>query len=262
MFLFLFCTRKPSTLDLLQNDRSTLTSSQWNLISNIIHVYDEQHSIVRMKCLIDQMSSLPPKLRSKLSNTSNIITQVFGSVEPLINRSLHLHSLPIDARRALIKHNMHIAGSLNQLFLFRELNVYKNPTILNALTVLYGHDVVRTCGRNIDECDPNGNLIKMLIFILVFSSNCSLVTYDDQEDIRTMSSSIHRIEIQNVYITAFWKYLVHLYGFEEAVVRFSSLMKLILNMLHIAEVIFSNGTHNQTVDAIVTQTERSLVIRN
>jgi len=215
-----------------------------------------------MKCLIEQICSLPPKLRSKPSNILDMLNQFFGSVQPLINRSLHLHSLPMDARRALIKHNMQTTGALNGLFLFRELNLANSSIIMNALTVLYGHDLARICVRNSYECDPNGNLIKMLIFILVFSGNCSMVKYDDQEDIRTMSSSAHRIEIQNMYITAFWKYLVYLYGFEEAVVRFSSLVKRILNMLHIAEVIFNNGTHNQTVDAIVTQTERSLVIGN
>jgi len=215
-----------------------------------------------MKCLIEQISCLPPKLRSKPSNALDIINQFFGSIQPLINRSLHLHSLPIDALRALIKHNMPMAGSLNGLFLFRELNLSNSSTIMNAVTALYGHDIARKCVRNSSECDPNGNLIKMLIFILVFSGNCSMVRYDDQEDIRTMSSSAYRIEIQNIYITAFWKYLVYLYGFQEAVVRFSSLVKLILNILSIAEAIFSNETHNRTVDAILTQTERSLVIGN
>jgi hypothetical protein len=215
-----------------------------------------------MKCLIDQMGSLPPKLRSKPSNTSDMISQVFGSVQPLINRSLDVHSLPTDACRALIKHNMHMTGALNGLFLFRELDLPNSSTIMHALTALYGHDVMRICVRNSYECDPNGNLIKMLIFILVFSGNCSLVTYDDQEDIRTMSSSIQRIEIQNVYITAFWKYLVYLYGFEEAVVRFSSMVKCVLHLLYTAELMFNNAIHSQTVDVIVAQTERSLVIRN
>jgi len=261
-FFFFFCTEKPSTLDLLQNDRSTLTTSQWNLISNVIHVYDEQHPFVRMKCLVEQISSLPPKLRSKPSNTSDMISQVFGSIQPLINRSLDVHSLSIDARRALIKHNMQTTGSLNGFFLFRELNLSNSSIIMNALTALYGHDLARTFVRNSYECDPNGNLIKMLIFILVFSGNCSIVRYDDQEDIRIMSSSARRIEIQNIYITAFWKYLVYLYGFQEAVVRFSSMVKCILHLLNTAELMLNNIIHNQMVDIIVTQTERSLVIRN
>jgi uncharacterized membrane protein len=215
-----------------------------------------------MKSLINQMDSLPPKLRSKLLNTSNIISQGFGGVQTLIEHSPHLDLLTIDARRALIKHNIYITGALNALFLTRELEVHNNLNVVNNVIALYGHDVTVASTRNREACDPNGNLIKILIFILVFAGNCSIVTFDDQEDIRTMSSAIFCVKIQNLYVTAFWKYLVYLYGFDEAVVRFSSLAKRILNIQHIAEMISNNGTRNQMVGKVVAETERCLIIRN
>ena len=253
---------QPFPLGLLQNDRSTLTSEQWNLISNIIHVYDEQICITRIKHLINQMCSLPPKLRFKQSETLNIVSQFFSNIQPLIEHSPHLHSLPIDARRALIKYNMYTTGALNGLFLVRELDLNSNSTYMNALIVVYGYDVTMMCTRNSQQCDPNGNLIKILIFLLAFSDNCSLVTFDNQHDIRFMSSSIQRFQIQNEYVTAFWKYLVYLYGFNQSVLRFSSLVKRILNVLYVAEVISNNVTHNQMIDSFVTETECSLIIKD
>jgi hypothetical protein len=77
-----------------------------------------------------------------------------------------------------------------------------------------------------------------------------------------MSSSIHRFQIQNEYVTAFWKYLVYLYGFDQSVLRFSSLVKCILNVLYVAEVVSNNVTHNQMIDSVVTETERSLTIQD
>jgi len=239
-----------------------LTSEQWNLISNIIHLYDEQHLIVEIKYSINQMCSLPLKLRSKLSKTSDLISKALGGVQIFIERSLHLQSLSNDARRALIKHNMHITGSLNTHFIFRELDLYNNLIIMNASTALYNSDVMTLFVRNSNACDPNGVLIKIFIFVLIFSINCSIVTFDDQEDLRTMSSSINLIEIQNIYVTAFWKYLVYLCGFDGAVIRFSSMIKHVLNILYMAEIALNNATHNQMVDALIAQTERSLKIIN
>lgn len=77
-----------------------------------------------------------------------------------------------------------------------------------------------------------------------------------------MSTSIYRFKIQNIYVTLFWKYLVYLYGFDEAVIRFSSLVKRILNLLNMAEIIFNNVAHNQIIDTVVTETERCLIIRD
>ncbi len=149
------------------------------------------------------MYTLPPKLRSKPSNTVYIISQAFGSLQPLIERSRDLYSLSTDTCRALIQHNMYTKGGFNTLFIFRELDLYRNFGIMNAYTALYGYDVAITSARNSDECDPNGNLIKMFIFILLFSENCSSFRFDDEEDIKTMSISMYRIEIQNMYVTAF-----------------------------------------------------------
>jgi hypothetical protein len=208
------------------------------------------------------MCSLPPKLRTKPSETLNIISNFFSSVQPLIEHSPHLHSLPIDARRALIKYNMYTTGTLNALFLFREFDISSNMTIMNGLIAFYGYDVTMMCVRDSQQYDPNGNLIKMLIFLLAFSDNCSIVTFDGEEGIEFMSSSIHRFKIQNVYVTVFWKYLLYLYGFEQAVIRFSSLVKRILNLLCMAEMICNHVTHTQLINNIVTETERSLIIHN
>jgi hypothetical protein len=194
--------------------------------------------------------------------TSDLISRAVGGVQKLIERCSYLQSLTNDARRALIKHNMHTTGSLNALFIFRELDLSNNLVMMNASTVLYNSDVTKLFVRNSNECDPNGVLIKILIFLLIFSSNCSIVIFDDQEDLRTMSSAINLIEIQNIYITAFWKYLVYLCGFDEAVVRFSSMIKLILNLLYMAELALNNENHNQMVDSLIAQTERCLKIIN
>lgn len=39
----------PQPMSLLRNDRSTLTDVQWNLLSNVVHVYDQESSSENFK---------------------------------------------------------------------------------------------------------------------------------------------------------------------------------------------------------------------
>ena len=212
--------------------------------------------------MINQLYSVPLKLRSKLVQTSDIVDQGYSGVQTLVERSSHLQSLSNDSRRALAKHNMYTTGAMNTLFLFRELGVYSNVIITNVLSALYSPDAVISCVQNSNAFDSNGILIKIFIFVLVFSSNCSVVLFNDQEDFQTMSSSLHLIEIQNIYVTTFWKYLLYLYGHDGAVLRFSGLIKRVLNVLHLAELILHNTMHSQMVNTLVTTTEHALIIKD
>lgn len=226
----------------------------------MIHIYDEQHCIPQIKRVFNEICSLPLKLRIKPTKIVDIINQLHNGVQPLAERSADLRLLPIDARRAAAKHNMYNSGSVNALFLFRELDLYNNPTLMDVVQNFYTNDIVRQFARNSHECDPNGTLIKIFLFLLIFSSNCSIVMFDEQEDLRTISSSIHLVEIQNLYVTMFWKYLLYLYGHDEAVRRFTGLIQRSLNILHIAELILNNTVHSQVIDTLIADTERSLII--
>ncbi|CAF2799668.1 unnamed protein product [Rotaria sp. Silwood2] len=251
----------PLPLSLLRNEHSTLTTNEWTLLSNFLHAFDEQNPATRIQNSLNELCSLPPKLRLKSSDTYNMVGQFFTGVQLLIEHSPDLYSLSIDARKALTKHNLSTVGAFNGIFLCRELDLFNNPVFFNACSLYYGTEFIWNCSRNSTRCDPNGSLIKMMLFVMTFSSNCSIVIFDDKEHITTMSKSIDLIRIQNLYVTVLWKYLVYLYGFKEAVRRFSYLVKNILDVIHMLELMPKNETHDLMVDAIATETERVLVIK-
>ena len=253
---------QPSPLGLLQNDRSILTTSEWTLLSNFIHIYDKQDSSRQIQNCLNQLSSLPPKLRLKSTDTYNMIGQFFTDIQSLIECSPDLSSIPVDARRALTKHNLNSTGSLNGIFVCREHDLLNNSIFLNACNVTYGVEFVQSCIRSAARCDPNGILVKIILFVMTFSSNCSIVIFDDQEDIITTSSSLDLIRVQDVYVTMLWKYLIYLYGFREATLRFSSLVKSIIDIIHILELMPENKTHKLMVETIVLETEHALRIED
>ncbi|CAF3404297.1 unnamed protein product [Rotaria sp. Silwood1] len=251
---------KPLPLGLLQNDRSILTTNEWTLLSNFLHTFDERNISKQIQCSVNELSSLPPKLRSKTSELTNLVRELYGSVGSLIERSPDFSSLLVHDRQVLTKNNLYITAMVNVFFLSRELNLIHNMTVFNASNQMCGSEFVMECCRIITRYDPNGSLIKIFIFILAFSSNCSIIKYDDQIDISIMSSSINLVRIQNEYVTVLWKYLVYLYGFKEAVLRFTCLVKNVLDLVNMLNQTPQTETRNHMVGTIVTETERILVI--
>ncbi|CAF4179284.1 unnamed protein product [Rotaria sp. Silwood2] len=251
---------RPLSLSLLRNDRSALTTNEWTLLSNFLHAFDQQNAFTRIQYSLAELSSLPPKLRLKLSEVTNVLRELFSNVGPIIERSPDFHSLPVDTRQLLINHNLFVTGAVNAFFLCREVDIFHNMTAFNASNQLYGSELIAECRRNIAQYDSNGSLIKIFIFILAFSSSCSIVKYDNQVNITIMSSSINLVRIQNVYATMLWKYLVYLYGFKEAVPRFTRLVKNVLDLIRILTWVTPNETRDLVVDSIVTETGRALVI--
>ncbi|CAF4365241.1 unnamed protein product, partial [Rotaria sp. Silwood2] len=250
----------PLPLGLLQNDRSTLTTNEWTLLSNFLHAFDEQNSSIRIQNSLNELCSLPPKLRLKPSELKNLIRELYSSIGPLIECSPDFHSLPVNVRQVLVKRNLYITGAMNGLFLCRELSVLNNVTVHNFYVQLYGCDYMIECHRNIAQYDSNGSLIKIFIFILAFSTNCSIVKCDNEGDISITSNPINLVSIQNVYATMLWKYLVYLYGFKEAALRFTRLVKSVLDLISMLNKAPQIETRHRIMDTIITETERTLVI--
>ncbi|CAF3275792.1 unnamed protein product [Rotaria sp. Silwood2] len=254
--------KSPLPLSLLQNDHSKLTTNEWTLLSNFLHLFEEQNPAIRIQHSLNELYSLPPKLRSKSSELLKPLRELYTCVGPLIERSPDFYTLHVHARQILIKQNLYITGVINGLFFCRELNIFHNMIALNASNQLFGSQFMIECHRKIAQYDPNGNLIKILVFILAYSSNCSVVKYDNQEDISIMPSSIDLVHIQNLYVTMLWKYLVYLYGFKEAVLRFTQLVKNVVDLIDMFNRMPPNETRDHMIDIVVSETERRLLIED
>jgi hypothetical protein len=213
-----------------------------------------------VKDIIVKKSSLPPKLRLKPEDTLNLLIQCFNNILPLMENSSDFRCLSNNARRALMLHNLYYTGALNGYFIARETDSFRNPTFMSSCSVLHGCDFMMKCAQDNQRLVPNGNLYKLMLFVLIFSSSCSIVIFNDKEDINTMTSSIELSRIQNVYATMLWKYLIYLYGFNGAVMHFSSMIKNIVDILIRANEASEHMAQKILFDRVVTQMERSLSI--
>lgn len=245
------------TLSLLENDHSTLTTNEWNLLSNVIYAYDDINTIPHIKYLLEQQSTLPLKLRLKSSTTFDIIKIFFSIFQPFLERIPHFHQLSIDLCQLLIRHNSTVFGTLNSFFIMRETKALEYQAFLTSCNTIYGIETIRGTNIFIQRLENNGICVKIMLLILAFSTNCSIVIPDYSEDLRTVPNILPLLSIENILTTMLWKYLTYQYGFSVAVRWFNMFIKYILDVL-----LSMSQTTNEQHSEMVEEITRSLTIED
>ncbi|UJR11565.1 hypothetical protein I4U23_015745 [Adineta vaga] len=207
---------QPRSLDLLQNDRSTLTSDQWTLISNIMNLHDTEILMIQQQALLTQDSTLPIRRRAKPSLTLDFFHNCLQWVQSLLKRSNHYQSLSIDAQQILLEHNVH----------------------------------------------HNDSLVKLFLFVMLFSSNCSPLTLNSSYYSESVSNSLELLHIQDIFVTILWKYLVYQYGSIEATIRYVLLVKTIVDLISVKEQMSSVPIYEEMMNETMLEIKHSLIIHN
>lgn len=247
-------------MNLLYHDQSLLTVDEWNLLSNIIHAYDEQNLVIRVQCSLKEQSALPLKIRSKQINTLQLVGSFYSVMQPFLERSPWFGNLPRDIRRMIIHNNLSGTGSLNATFASIDANLFDDELYVNNCEEIYGKDYVTENLRLFARMEPNRNLLKILLMTLTFSNSCSVITLEHSSHWMPISTfhSYHLLTIQNVFVTMLWKYLVYQYGSDGAVRCFVRLIKNYLDLLLRMHANHSTQ-HWQMVDTIAEQTTHSSI---
>lgn len=247
-------------MNLLNHDQSLLTIDEWNLLSNIIHAYDEQNLVVRTQCCLKEQSSLPIKIRSKQINTLQLVGSFYAAMQPFIERSPWFFNLPHETRRTIIQNNLSGTGSFNAVLATIEANLFGEEIYMNNCKEIYGKDYVDENFRLISKFESNRTLMKIFLMILTFSNNCSIISYEQAFQWTPLSNfhSYHLNQIQNMFVTMLWKYLVYQYGHAGAVRCFVRVVKNYLDLLLRVHANHS-AQHWQMVDTIVEKSTFSSI---
>ena len=100
-------------------------------------------------------------------------------------------------------------GALNCIFTRREINAFAHEAFNTGCDATYGDETVKTSERFMERLEPSSTLVKAMLMIFAFSSNCSIVTTPCSESLLVMSSSIVLVRVQYVFVTVLWKYLIY-----------------------------------------------------
>jgi hypothetical protein len=184
-------------------------------------------------------------------------------MQPFIERSPYFYTLPTDIRRIIIQNNLNGTGSFNSVLASAEANVFDNEIHIAACNEIYGTDYVKEAHRFLSRMESNRTLLKIMLMIFAFSSNCSIVTYDYTINFINSSTinTLYLFRIQNTFIIMLWKYLLYQYGYVDAIKCFVRLVKNYLDVLTRTHENVSKQ-HWKMVDNIVEKTTHSLALDN
>jgi hypothetical protein len=179
-------------------------------------------------------------------------------MQPFIERSPYFHNLSTDIRRIIIQNNLNGIGSFNTMLAALEANVFDNENHVARCNEIYGVDYVKESYRLLMKIESNRTLLKIILMILAFSNNCSIVTYDYSIKPITISS-YQLFYIQNIFVSMLWKYLIYQYGYVDAIRCFVRLVKNYLDVLRRTHENVSRQ-HYQMVHTILEKTTCSLLL--
>ncbi|CAF4538086.1 unnamed protein product [Rotaria sp. Silwood2] len=239
------------TLDLLNRDRSSLTTTDWTLFSNIIHAYDIFSPVKSIHNEIARQSKLPPKIRVKLAQEliPNILIPFYTSLQSYIRCTNEFQMFTIAEQQCIYQRNFHSASSLMGQLILRESGIFENKTYLSAFASSYDVETLTQAASVMERLDYDSTLVKIFLVIISFSSNCFMI--DNSINIfgdYLLRKTKQLFFYQNQYTELLWKYMIFRYGYKEAAFRFAGLIKQIIDLIPLAvDAYVQNTTHHQTV---------------
>ncbi|UJR32096.1 hypothetical protein I4U23_019564 [Adineta vaga] len=246
----------------------TLNPSDWKVISNVIHAFDTFNPVSEVR----QTMTMSTTISSSSSSSSSIVlpygvppsfhlmSSFYKSLQSFISSIPDFRILTTTEQSSLFQRNMFGLLCIGGMYFMRELGVFDRPENEMMISPFYGNDVFQQAKLICQQlnCDPI--VFKLLLVALAFSSNCSMLNNGTDIDRDSLLLGTFRLfGSQNVYIELLWKYLLHTYGHEYSVQRFSTVVKQFLDVLRFSfEMYENNRLHQNFIDHTIGQIQRSL----
>lgn len=228
-------------------------------MSNLIHCYDEHSCLSVTDRFVREQSALPLKSRFKIAAVNVFIESLVGTGDLLFAKNADFHSLDTHDQSLLVHTKLKYVGAFGGCFALHSLNLYDNRGFCQSIELAYGLDTITSSRRTAARLDADAVFMKLIMAIVLFSTmdltffaNAPPVNFHDVKAV---------VRIQNVYTEVAWRYLVYKYGSDQAVVRFSNLIRCIFAANYSLACAFECGQYQDVVDVVIEKIEQTLSIR-
>ncbi|UJR23912.1 hypothetical protein I4U23_026884 [Adineta vaga] len=206
------------TLNLLQSDQSILSIEQWNLLSNLIHSFDQY---------------------SGYSYNRDFL------------------SLSTNDRTILLRITAEYTSSIGGIFLLYQSHLFDYSLFYQSTQTIFSSNSTATIKRVIGHLDSDDTFIKLVLAILAFSTT-NYTIYSGSMSHLIDSNAI--LPTQNLYTEITWRYLLHKYNQNEAVIRFMNVIRCMLLVNKVIVEAHDSQQFMEIVDDIIEQSEQKLHI--
>lgn len=211
---------------------------------------------------LDNLSTLPIELQLNIINPIEIISQMFTFIQSFISSSPDFRILTTNEQSSLIERNFYGIFGLYSILFFRDTNILGNVKCMEAFTNIYGEESMLLLKTLDTRLDPDATLIKLILIIFAFSSNCLVIDkHNNIERDSLLYGTFRLLGSQNVYSEVLWKYMLYRYGYNQAIIRFSRLIQLHLCILKNLTFVYENNEiHRNLIGEIISKAKQSLTI--
>ncbi|CAF1285555.1 unnamed protein product [Adineta ricciae] len=241
----------------LYNEQLKLTTEQWSIFSNFISIDNNVNSIN----YFEYQFSLPIKLRFKSTIIFNIIRIFLRNNQLILKHLSDYQLLSVISHRMLFKRNCLSIAMFHGFVVAHQFKKEDHEILQAALVQICGSTWINKVKSIYRQFESNVIFIKLMIFLLNFSTNLSVVTFDEKEDFKQMVYARKFILIQDIYVTILWKFMIYQCGFYEAVKHYDKLVKNIIDILYNnEEKLDEDDLYSWTMNAFLRDIDQSLII--
>lgn len=193
--------------------------------------------------------------------TIRISGYVLASMISFIRSIPDFQILTITEQRSLLERNLQGCTGFNFTLVMRDSNCIDNSTFITNTASAYGFEAVSRLKHLKNQLDSDPTLVKLMLVIFAFSSNCSILNMPETMPNDTLLLGAFRLlGSQNVYVELLWKYMVYRYGYHATVIRFANLIKQVLDFMdHISKGCLKVKTRYFHLEDFVDRNNRSCI---
>jgi hypothetical protein len=234
-----------------------LTTDQWLLLSNLIHCYDEHSGSMMALKFISEQNIFPPKLRYKFQSVNKFVTENIIQVQRIVEKNGDYLSLSSQDRSILLRNTIKHIGCFGATFILHHTHLLDDPTFNKTVELIFGSDVMLSIKPINNTYDSDITFIKLILSILAFSTiHYTIYTNTSPINLTNLKLIIH---IQDTYTELTWRYLIYKYNEEQAIKRFSNLIRCLFNVHSTIVIANTIQQYTNMIDTIIEQTEDLLI---
>jgi len=211
------------------------------------------------KQFLIHQSSLPVKLRLKSTSMMDFLKYLYSTFQSFVENTPYYYLLPISTRKELFVHNSETFGMFNSMFVIRETHAMDYTAFRTGADSIYTPNGVDYFNNIISQLDSNSVLVRAMLSILAFSPNSGTVYFDKSIDLNIEFDSILIFNIESIFVTMLWKYLLYQYGLVDAVRWFNHFIKYLVNLIRFVYEQRSSQ-HTAMLDTVIEDTTRLLCL--
>ena len=200
-----------------------MSTNQWNLLSNLLHCFDEHSGCLFGERLIQEQNALPFNSYFEFSSVKDFYTSMKSKIQLVLRKNGDFLSLSLHDRDILLASTAKYTASVGGLFIASQQQLLDYPSFYESSEILFRPISVAIAKRATGRFDPDNTFMKIILAILSFSTiNYTVYTKCSSTNLTNIKTILF---IQDMYTELAWRYLLYKYGHHQSVARFSNLIR-------------------------------------